>query len=448
MLENDGPGRARLLPLAFAAIWACTALSVEIWRPRGDDQLWRVGIVDLLVNVGLYVPLGAALRRRGALFAAGFAAVLSVVVETTQLLYPDRYTAGSDVVANVFGAVCGWYLSNRIDPRAAWGLDPLRITGRLAVCSVILYAAAAAAILSLPGRRADFSNWDADCRLVVGDELTRNRPWSGDIDAVAVFDECFTRGEIERLSRKEPGSAFDESVSARRPLFAARPVASLDSVRGVPLLDRRDNNLFFDTLVASGKLTLAVWFRTRSENQKGPARIVSFSKTPWSQNFSLGQEGKAVVFRLRTPTTVPGGFFPQIKTRGLLESGSSAFVAATYDGRNSRVFVDGRSEGRVNLLARGKRPAFFADSGLPAIAALLGGLMGVAWVAAAKRAGSDVQLWGAVGGFFGGAVFVLSGGASALPEFARWVPVLGAFGGLAVGCAVASGRGAAGESLT
>ena len=436
--QDDTAGRARLLPLVLAAIWACTALSVEVSSPRIDGQLWRVGVVDLLVNIGLYVPLGIALRRRGALSAMAFAAALSLVVEVIQLFYPDRYTAGSDVIANVGGAFLGWFVSKRFDRRSAWGFDPLPLTTRLSVFAVCLYVTTAV-FLSLPGLRSDFSNWDPDCRLVAGDELTRNRPWSGEIDAVAVFDECFRSGEIERLSTVDSDSALDARIASAPPLFFARPLHQIDSIRGVPLMEASEHQRFFDALVASGKLTLVVWFRTRSEGQTGPARIVGFSKSPWAQNFSLGQEEREIVFRLRTTTTAPGGFYPQIKTRAILEEGRPTFVAATYDGRNARVYVDGRSEARLNLCARAKRAAFLTDSGLPASATFLGGLMGVAWVVAARKRRSNVRLWGAVGGLIGGAVFALSGGTSALPEFTPWVPVLAAGGGLVVGCAVAEG---------
>jgi len=445
--HDDTGGRVRLLPLAFAAIWACTALSVEVSSPRIDGQLWRVGIVDLLVNIGLYVPLGVALRRRGALSAVAFAAALSLVVEVIQLVYPDRYTAASDVIANVGGAFFGWFVSKRFGRRSAWGFDPFPLTTRVGVFAVCLYATAAV-FLSVPGLRSDFSNWDPDCRLVAGDELTRDRPWSGEIDAVAVFDECFRSGEIKRLANLDSGSALDAGFASAPPLFVARPVDTLDSIRGVPLIAASEHDRFFDALVARGKLTLVVWFRTRSERQTGPARIVGFSKSPWAQNFSLGQDGRALVFRLRTGTTAPGGFYPQIKTRAILEERRPTFVAATYDGRNARVYVDGRSEARLNLCARGKRADFFHDSGLPASAAFLGGLMAVAWVAAARRGRSNVRLWGTVGGLIGGAVFALSGGTSALPEFTPWVPVLAACGGLAVGCAVAEGAPRARESVT
>jgi len=436
--QNDSESRAGLLPLAFAAIGACTALSVEAWFPRLDDQLWRVGIVDLVVNVGLYVPLGVALRRRGALSAVGFAAALSLIVEAMQLFYPDRYTAWSDVVANVFGALSGWYLSNRLDPRSAWGLDPLRLTARLAIFSVLLYVAVVVG-LALPSPRSDFSNWDPSFRVMAGDGSKRHRPWRGEIDAVAVFDECLSREDIGRLSREDPGSALDANVPAEHPLFAAGRVDSLDFTRGMALVGASENRRLFDALVAQGRLTLVVWFRTRSENEDEPARIVSFSDTPWKQNFGLEQHGREVVFRLRTPTTDPDGFLPQVKTRALLESNKPTFVAATYDGRISRVYVDGHPEGRVNLYAYGKRAVFFADSGLPAIAMFLGALMAVAWVVAAKRRGSSVRLWGTTGGLLGGVLFVISGGASALPQFAVWVPVVAAFGGLAVGFAVTEG---------
>jgi hypothetical protein len=44
--------------------------------------------------------------------------------------------------------------------------------------------------------RGDFSNWDPTCRLVLGNEVTGNRPWRGELYYAAVFDGVISDGDI------------------------------------------------------------------------------------------------------------------------------------------------------------------------------------------------------------------------------------------------------------
>lgn len=98
------------------------------------------GTADLLLNAGLFAPLGAAVARPGGKAGAVAAAVaaglaLSGCVEAAQLVVPGRHTAVGDLVANAAGAGAGGLLSVsahrwlRPDDRAAgalstaWGLS-------------------------------------------------------------------------------------------------------------------------------------------------------------------------------------------------------------------------------------------------------------------------------------------------------------------------------------
>ena len=44
--------------------------------------------------------------------------------------------------------------------------------------------------------KGDFSNWDPSCRLIIGNEVTGDRPWKGKIYYVAVYDRTITEQEI------------------------------------------------------------------------------------------------------------------------------------------------------------------------------------------------------------------------------------------------------------
>lgn len=66
-----------------------------------------------------------------------------------------------------------------------------------------------------------------------------------------------------------------------------------------------------ETCRKSHALTLEVEFTAANTEQRGPARIVSFSSDPFRRNFTLGQELDRLVLRLRTPETGDNGMRPE-----------------------------------------------------------------------------------------------------------------------------------------
>src|SRR5690606_23570572 len=103
---------------------------------------------------------------------------------------------------------------------------------------------------------------------------------------------------------------------------------------------------------ARDAITVAARITVADLDARGPARIVSFSRDPFNRNFDLGQANRSLAFRVRTPTTGLNGNDLYAKTRPLLEANRYFVVVATYDGEVSRIYVDGRLEGRANLAAR------------------------------------------------------------------------------------------------
>jgi hypothetical protein len=405
---------------------------VEVSRPRFDSEPFRFAAVDLVANIALYVPIGIALRRRRLSRALAAGAALSAAVEVMQLFYLDRHPSLADVAANSLGVLAGWTVSKLGAGKWLAPIDPLPLNRRLVILAAALCAGGVYSV-SRPGPPSDFANWDRNCRLIVGDELTRDRPWRGSIETLAVFDRALARREVEFLSR-----GGDAPLEPLEPVFLAAPLAPVDSIRGKPLLAEKDGGNFHDRLAVAGRMSVFVRCATDDESQSGPARIAGYSLSTLAHNFSLGQEGREIVFRLRTRTTVPGGFYPQTRTRPVLSKGRRTAIAATYDGRNVRVFRDGRYEARLNLFARGRVFPFLSDSGLPAAAAVVGMLMGIvfAGLAGGARVGRGAVLAGALGGVAGGLSFLAAGGADAFPEFARWIPVLSVLSGAAAGGSV------------
>lgn len=140
-MPADRMGRG-LLVVALLAILGLTLFPIgpELSEPLSVCLICGArGTADALVNVLLFLPLGIAL---GLNISSGlrpylFAALLSAVVEFTQLFLPGRHTALGDVLFNTTGAAAGVWVV-RSAPR--W-LRPQRArSARLSLAAAALVA--------------------------------------------------------------------------------------------------------------------------------------------------------------------------------------------------------------------------------------------------------------------------------------------------------------------
>jgi hypothetical protein len=87
-------------------------------------------------------------------------------------------------------------------------------------------------------------------------------------------------------------------------------------------------------LRAANRFTLRIRCATDDTNQDGPARIVSNSFSTLLRNFTLGQQGADLVFRLRTPLTGDNGSFLETVVPGVFSTHRERDILVTYDGAN------------------------------------------------------------------------------------------------------------------
>ena len=107
-----------------------------------------------------------------------------------------------------------------------------------------------------------------------------------------------------------------------------------------------------DSVRRSGEITVEAWIQPADNRQSGPARIVTLSKNSNERNFTLGQDGDKLEFRLRTTGTSTNGI-PAIASPGKTLGTKLAHVVYTHDRTGqTRIFVDGKSvvEQKVNGL--------------------------------------------------------------------------------------------------
>lgn len=110
---------------------------------------------------------------------------------------------------------------------------------------------------------------------------------------------------------------------------------------GFALEDSAGGDQLRKVLVKSGRMSVEILLKTDSLHQGGPARIVSFATRPLSRNFTLGQEGNGISFRLRTSETDENAIYPSLVVPKVFDETAYQHLVVTYDGVAVRLFVDG-----------------------------------------------------------------------------------------------------------
>jgi VanZ family protein len=128
----------RLLGLALAIL--AVLVADFPWRALQDHTHWAhvlwvpfvsppVRLLDSLLNVLLFVPIGLFAPRSGTVRRTIVRAVLialpvSLLGEATQLYSHGRFPSATDLVCNLIGAATGAFLTVSAQRRAGWSPGP------------------------------------------------------------------------------------------------------------------------------------------------------------------------------------------------------------------------------------------------------------------------------------------------------------------------------------
>lgn len=99
-------------------------------------------------------------------------------------------------------------------------------------------------------------------------------------------------------------------------------------------------NRLHDALISGAGISVEVWVATKNDQQAGPARIVSYSKDPGLRNFTLAQERRDLVMRLRTTETDLNGR-PALTVTDVFHPDDPQHLLVTYNFFEQRVYVNG-----------------------------------------------------------------------------------------------------------
>jgi len=334
------------------------------------------GPLGAFLNILLFIPFGLGLaaefRRRGRswistiLYTWAAGALLSYSIEFAQLYVPARDSGWDDVVTNSTGSLFGSLLL--VFP----GQSILAVLGRCekALEEWLNVNRAAALLLGFLvlgfGMSAKWqaetriSNWDANCRLVVGNDATRQHFWAGQASRLQIWDRAIPIALAERITLGGASAANDVPL----------PVASFDLSGASPRQDPSRLSIELSRISAlrprgvGGPFDVESWLATtvpvtelaaglRRTNQfsvraviipdtvASTGRILSLSEPSGLSDLYLRQEDTDLVFWFRNGISVKRALLAWI-VPNVIAAHRPRDVLFSFDGSVLRLSIDGK----------------------------------------------------------------------------------------------------------
>jgi glycopeptide antibiotics resistance protein len=322
---------------------------------------------DMAGNILLFIPLGFLLRkiRSGGkmqgvkvLIAGG---MLSFLIEFLQL-FVDRSTNSIDIVMNVAGTGAGFLFAGflRAVPKINWKIPISAGLGLYSAALIWLF-------WHIPSHTSP-EDWRYGYPLIIGNEVSLDRPWKGALYWIALYDRALTEAQSAclfhagldsntvklreplglfvcyPLTRGEGSSLVDPRTPDRLPLEG-------DSIEWLPGRGIRcDGGLissvgpadpFIKAVKQSGEFSVEVWCEPVDITQSGPARMVSVSCSTELRNFTLAQQGRELHLRVRSELGGLNGSDINLRARNVLKGFGPRHFIATFHHGVEQLFAEG-----------------------------------------------------------------------------------------------------------
>lgn len=333
-------------------------------------------VADILLNILFFIPFGfltGLMLRTNKKETAEIikmsiiiSLIASLIAEFLQL-FLIRTTSLTDVITNMFGGYLGAKIACKVALKPQ-SLIPQFIVNRgskIIKVVALIYTILLILLFSLPLWLNGFYNWDTNFFLYLGNEASGDRPWEGSIYELVIYDRMLSQEEALQCyysRRSESLKAhilahycFDErsgrtihnhvylADTLNLQISDTRRVCWLNQTNGLVL---RQGGTIRSKVVAKrlseilrsrSQLSVEVRFRPANLHQTGPARIVTLSAGTEQRNFTLGQVGERLNFRVRTPLTGANGSRVDLYTENPVLSHRTQHVIATFN-RGAELF--------------------------------------------------------------------------------------------------------------
>jgi VanZ family protein len=233
--RSEPAWRGRLAAAAALAVIAAATL-IPVAQPDVEPLpafVWLGGLADVLRNVALFLPLGAAGAWLGLPFRRALPAALglSAAIELVQLAIPGRFTSPFDVVSDGAGAALGWGI---VYTAEAWLRPPAALARRLerafALAAALLLAGSALLLLPAPTAGLYFAH--------LPPRVANLFAYDGTIDAASLAGTALANGPLGPERSDAVRSALAGDFALRFRGSAGRPGAGLAGL--VFVSDERD----------------------------------------------------------------------------------------------------------------------------------------------------------------------------------------------------------------
>jgi glycopeptide antibiotics resistance protein len=334
-------------------------------------------IDDLSANILLFIPLGFSLagmlnnrysKTRKIISIFFLCAALSLFMEISQLFLSIRSPSILDLLMNGFGGFLGailLYFRSTFLAKISLLRNHLRescLTREKIIFMAIGYIGLLIFLVLSIQRTNNFSNWDQSFSLIVGNEMTGDRPWHGEIshlyianqslpesDVYQILDRHYFRDSIDIwVSRYElsSGTKFPDKNGYLPDLvwhdsnskMEANEMLSIDQKSW--LLTEEPATKLNHAIKQSSQFSLLLTIATNDYQQSGPARIVSLSKDLFQRNLTIGQDQDRLIVRLRTPWSGIEAKNPEFAFPGVFNDSHLHRLLITFDHAKLKLYVD------------------------------------------------------------------------------------------------------------
>jgi hypothetical protein len=285
---------------------------------------------------------------------------------------PTRNAQVLDVVTNMIGGGIGFLLASYIHHNS-WHLRLAPLKNTLAIIGIFFYVTGAFIVFMVTAMPQSLDSWDSRFPLLIGNEATLDRPWLGDISSLMIFDRALDQKQITSIftigHRPKPhvkrenqpilaypfdegtGNVVHDQSQFEEPVNMN--IKSLDETAWLPGGGLRIKEPTLLQSVSSGEkilrrikdtdaFSVSMRFKPASLDQHGPARIVSFSENTLSRNFTIGQQGAKIHFRVRDRLSGNNGTRWKLEVPYVLGLTTGPMHGVfVYEKGIKRVYIDG-----------------------------------------------------------------------------------------------------------
>ena len=391
-LRNRSPRWGNLLFIAsLAVIVIATTSPFNFQIPVGFSgqfqflrQKFEFGgsVKDYWQNILLFIPFGISLAMISTGKQLSTSAILAVAclvsiltssaVEIIQLSLSSRVSNITDIICNSLGGTLGAVLYFWRSNLAQFLVGIIyRDSERLSLKSLLIAIASYCTLVTLMVlvllANINLSNWDDYYYLGIGNEVTGDRPWNGQISNLYISDRGFNQSQVQQTFI-EPDTLFGKSPNLVTFLkFASQASYYQDRSHHLPNLlwqnisasdsqeqkrSSRNKQLGTNTgilvnsrqwlktaqpaadlshkLKKTGEFSLYLAVLSNDPNQSGPARIMSLSHGTVNHNLVIGQEGTDLHLRLRTPITGSAASQPRFRIPRVFENNNLCRILVVF----------------------------------------------------------------------------------------------------------------------